>query len=89
MFRGSTRLQIRTLVCFRNSRFQGLLLVLSPDRYFHLLWLQFDMRNPAIKRGHASPSGDTPGKNPAKTATAGKIEENLVPVRIKATSGHL
>ena len=40
MFRGSMCLQIRTFVCFRDLRFQVLLLVLNRDRYFHLLWRQ-------------------------------------------------
>jgi len=44
------------------------------------------MSNPA-KRGHAPPSGDTPGKNRSqKTATAhqARLRGNLVPFRIKA-----
>ena len=78
-------LQIRTFVGFRHLRFEVLLLVLNRDQYFHLLWRQFGMSNPA-KRDQL-PSG-----NPAKkTATAhqARSRENLVPVRNKATSGHL
>ena len=76
MFRGPMWLQIRTFVCFRDLRFDVLLLVLNRDRYFHLLWRRFGMSNPA-KRGHAPPSGETPGYNPAiKTSycTSGNIE---------------
>ena len=60
MFRGPMWLQIRTFVCFRDLRFEVLLLVLNRDRYFHLPWRRFGMSNPA-KRGHAPPSGETPG----------------------------
>ena len=50
--------------------FSRLVARFKSNRYFHLIWRQFGMSNPA-KRGHAPPSGDTPGKNPAKkTANA-------------------
>ena len=70
MFLGSTWLQIRTFVCFRHLLFQGLLLFLNRERYFHLLWSQLSGMNNPAKRGHAPPSGDTPGKNPAKKKAA-------------------
>ena len=68
IFCGSTWLQIRTFASFRHLRIQELLLVFNRDRYFHLHRSPFGMSNPA-KRGHAPPSGDTPGKNPAKKKT--------------------
>ena len=69
-------------VCvFQTLAFRLLLLVLNRDRYFHLLWRQFGMSNPAKRgRGHAPPSGDTPVKNTTATALQARSRGiNLVP----------
>ena len=56
-------LQIRVAtnshVCvFQTLAFSRIVASIKSDRYLHLLWRRFDMSNP-VKRGHASPSGDS------------------------------